>query len=362
MTDADERSTMALENDIERTRADMDDTIDALKRKFSPEEMVDQAADYMRNHTGDIMMNFGQTLKENPVPLALVGLGIGWLLISGKSDSSRHSASSSDDDAYESYYEGYSQASQKAHPSSMTATAAKKASAAYEGISDKVAEAVDEISAKTSAAVDGLSARASSTMDDLSDRAGQAYDATRATAQQHPLVLGAIGLAVGIAAAMLLPRTRQEDASIGEMRDRMVEQVKEAGKETLQKAKDVASDAWDAAKQTVTDEVMPDKDDKSGGKTAHRQDSAPGSAQDASTSRAGDKTGADRSSNAGSASASRSSYQGNTSSFAQDNPKSAASDKTGGDKTGGDKTGSDKTGGGKSGSGPYQGGKPSLTS
>ena len=350
MTDADERRAMEIEHDIERTRAEMDDTIDALKRKFSPEEMVDQAADYMRNHTGDIMMNFGQTLKENPVPLALVGLGIGWLLISGKSDSRRQSTSSSDDDTYESYYEGYSQSSHKVQPSSISATAAKKASAAYEGISDKVAEAVDEISAKTSAAVDSLSARACSTMDDLSDRAGSAYDATKATAQQHPLVLGAIGLAVGIAAAMLLPRTRQEDASIGEMRDRMVEQVKEAGKETLQKAKDVASDAWDAAKQTVADEVMPDKDDKgaAGRKMGSGQGSASGYSQDASKSRAGDKPDDGKSGGTGG-----SSYQGSTSSYAQETPKSAS-----GDKAGGDKTGSGKSAGG----GSYQGSKPPLTS
>jgi hypothetical protein len=63
---------------------------------------------------------------------------------------------------------------------------------------------------------------------------------------------------------LFLPRTRQEDKLMGEKSDRPIEQVKETGKETLDKAKAVvervAKTTMDEAqRQGITPEVAGDK-------------------------------------------------------------------------------------------------------
>ena len=243
MTDAGEKSALEIETDIERTREDMDDTIDAIKRKLSAEELVERAAAYVRNNSGDIAMNVGQMLKDNPAPFALMSVGLGWLLVSGKFEGDRSS------DRLEGPYGGYYDSTSDIGGES--ASVKRKAAEAYDGISDKISDVMDDVSTKTSAA-----------MDVVSERSHAAIEAGRSTARQHPLLLGAAGLAVGVAVALMLPRTHREDRAVGKARDDLVRQAKDVGKETVDKAKDVAGDAWQAAKQTVIDETAPAKDAK----------------------------------------------------------------------------------------------------
>ncbi|HRW07550.1 MAG TPA: DUF3618 domain-containing protein [Caldilineaceae bacterium] len=85
-----------IRQDIDETRRDMGRKIDAIQNQLSPEhlkikarEVVDDVAtstadslsEYMRNNMGDIGHSVAHTLKQNPIPTALVGLGLGWLLI-----------------------------------------------------------------------------------------------------------------------------------------------------------------------------------------------------------------------------------------------------------------------------------------
>lgn len=70
--------------------------------------------------------------------------------------------------------------------------------------------------------------------------------------REQPLVVGAIGLAVGAVLGALLPLTRRENELMGETRDQLLEQAKEKGQETLEQAtetaKSVAAAAAEAAK------------------------------------------------------------------------------------------------------------------
>ncbi len=49
--------------------------------------------------------------------------------------------------------------------------------------------------------------------------------------QEHPLVAGALGFAIGAALGGLLPSTRKEDAYMGEYRDRLMSEAAEKGHE-----------------------------------------------------------------------------------------------------------------------------------
>jgi hypothetical protein len=76
--------TNQIEQDLERTRARLDATIGALQDKMSPGQLVDQALDYFRTSGGaDFGRNLKDNVQNNPIPVALVGIGLAWLMMGG---------------------------------------------------------------------------------------------------------------------------------------------------------------------------------------------------------------------------------------------------------------------------------------
>ena len=74
-----------IERDLAATRARLDGTIDALQQKLSPGELMSQAVTYFKEGSGmDLSHTIGRSLRDNPVPVALIGVGLGWLVLSGK--------------------------------------------------------------------------------------------------------------------------------------------------------------------------------------------------------------------------------------------------------------------------------------
>jgi hypothetical protein len=104
---------------------------------------------------------------------------------------------------------------------------------------------------------------------------GYAYagDRFQEAMEEYPLAVAVGFLGIGLLTGLLLPRTRQEDKLIGEKSDQIIEQVKETGKETLDKAKAVAqrvaTTAMDEAKrQGITPEAAGEKISEIAGKVS----------------------------------------------------------------------------------------------
>lgn len=76
---AEELDRMA--EDARRTRAQLGGTIDALRRRLDPQTLKRQINHMMRSTDGST--GLAETLKSNPIPLAMIGIGIGWLVLSG---------------------------------------------------------------------------------------------------------------------------------------------------------------------------------------------------------------------------------------------------------------------------------------
>ena len=65
-------STNQIEREVERTRSDLEDTVEAIRGKMSLGQMVDEAANYMRASGGSEMFaNLGTQVRANPIPLVL---------------------------------------------------------------------------------------------------------------------------------------------------------------------------------------------------------------------------------------------------------------------------------------------------
>ena len=75
--------TGEIERELNDTRSRLDDTIGALQRKVAPGTLVDQAVEYYSEGGGmEIGRNLGRSLRDNPIPVALIGVeGLGWLLL-----------------------------------------------------------------------------------------------------------------------------------------------------------------------------------------------------------------------------------------------------------------------------------------
>src|SRR5689334_21182542 len=68
-----------LEERLEHTRAEIDDTLAEIERKLTPGEILDEAIEYLRLHgPGPFVTEFAEQLKERALPAALSAVGAAW--------------------------------------------------------------------------------------------------------------------------------------------------------------------------------------------------------------------------------------------------------------------------------------------
>ena len=79
-----EATTSQIETDIEQTRAEMSETINAIQERLSPQHIAEQAREAVYDATIGTAkgagLNMIETIKRNPIPAAVAALSIGWLV------------------------------------------------------------------------------------------------------------------------------------------------------------------------------------------------------------------------------------------------------------------------------------------
>ncbi|RVT84202.1 DUF3618 domain-containing protein [Rhodobacteraceae bacterium CCMM004] len=93
----DHKSSAEIEREIEQERSALTDSIDRLQDQFSPERLVETVTAQFRENGGDMARSIGRAAKDNPIALALTGVGIAWL-IAGSGSGSRGRRRWDDDD------------------------------------------------------------------------------------------------------------------------------------------------------------------------------------------------------------------------------------------------------------------------
>ncbi|WP_187431363.1 hypothetical protein ROLI_030050 [Roseobacter fucihabitans] len=79
------RSPKEIERDIEEQRSDLTSNLEGLQDKFSIDTIVRQIGDQFREHGGDIGRSVSDQVKANPIPLALTGIGLAWMMFGNAS-------------------------------------------------------------------------------------------------------------------------------------------------------------------------------------------------------------------------------------------------------------------------------------
>jgi hypothetical protein len=274
-TDSDpEAEAVVIEEQIIETRSEMVDTIDAIGEKLQPANIVQQAGQTVRDatvgkvedmvHSASQMVSGGpggqqgivDTIKQNPIPALMVGAGLAWLMRSRSSSmggsGSRYQASYMGG-GYQGGYDrrggdvdyrymgerGYN--GQYGAGSSTGSGIAGTASSAVSGVTEKAGEAADTVRETASGAVDTVRDVASEVPYRAQDVVRTTGDRVNQIMQESPLALGAIALAVGAGAGLLLPTTRKEQEILGETRDRMVEKAETVVNQQLDKVEETAT-------------------------------------------------------------------------------------------------------------------------
>lgn len=245
------KSSAELELEVEDARGRIDRTVEALKDKMQPRELFDEATRMMGGASNKVLTTAVDQLRENPVPMALIGLGVAWMAIS----QARRGGASATYGSYASY-EGYDDgdAGLKDKVRSKVTAAKAKVSAATETAKDKLSsarssagESLDEARGRVS----GLAQTAQMRAGEYSRMARDKFDDTLET---EPLVIGAIGLAVGAAIGAALPASDMERRYMGPARSKAAEKAKAS----LGEVKDVAQRAYGQVKDELHRQTGPE--------------------------------------------------------------------------------------------------------
>lgn len=193
-----DRPSDRIRRDIERTRYEMDQTMDALERRLGPRGLADRVVRSVRSDGGDgVRRELERQVRDHPVPLALMGLGLGWLAVERAfgSGGSRGSGGPPRERAR-------AKAEGAAH-------SAKDAVQSAEEFGRKATERARERVQSARSAV-------SSAARGIGSGGDTAVRGFRDMLDESPLALGAVTFGLGLAAGLSAPSSRWEDETLGE--------------------------------------------------------------------------------------------------------------------------------------------------
>jgi hypothetical protein len=224
--DRDDKVPDYLERDIDATRADVRATLSALERRLSLDHLVEMTVGRIRERGGEFAGNLTDAATQNPVPVLLTSIGLGWMMLAsrGNGGGSRAAASAR---------------ARAGEASDGISAAAERAS---EHVQEAFASSRDGLNHATESLRAGASRAASTTREQLE----HARERADRLLHEQPLMLGALGLAAGAIMGALLPATEAEDRLIGDVRETAVKKFVRS----TRNGHAAASDSGETADQT----------------------------------------------------------------------------------------------------------------
>jgi len=230
------------------------------------EDLATNIGDKM-NETRDTLVD---TVRNNPVPAAIMGVGLVWLLM----NRSKSSKASGESDLNGGSNGGSNGGRQVVGQLKQAVSGAGSAvSGMGHQISDATGKAFDQASDAAGSALHGVSDAAmglahgaSNAASHLAEQASGAAVSVARGAQQgakrveagfqnqlheNPLAIGAAALAIGAVVGFSLPRTQREDQLMGDTRDRLLHQAGDAAHGAATSVSQAAEKALEAVKDSA---------------------------------------------------------------------------------------------------------------
>lgn len=268
--------------EIEQTRGEMSQTVSAIGDKLDPANIaqgakdatigkVEQTVRSVQNAAEDFvaqpmtsMQQAGggliETIRSNPVPAALAGIGIGWLWMSrsgGTRNGSRYGnryqyaggsyqgyGGTGHDAGYGSAWTG--QAGSTGMPSGSQGITSQVGNT-VSGVTDTVGQTVGQVTGTVGQTVGQVAGTVGQTAGQVGQTMGQvpvqAQGLARQlgnTVSQNPLGFGVVSLAVGTALGLALPATSTEQRVLGQASTKVIDQAESAASQGMQQLRDSA--------------------------------------------------------------------------------------------------------------------------
>jgi hypothetical protein len=300
-----------IKSRIDRTRAEMDETVDALQHKLSLDYVIERTIGSFRDSAG--RSRVFEMVRENPIPATMIGLGVAWLLFeqSGGSKAARIPHRHPDDigrgDEYDwlapgaEYYERRGMSGGRGEGGKgMIGKAGEKVSDVADQARDAAGNLIDRVRDSAGNLVERVRDTVSGTAQGASHARHQARErmshmghdareraehlahdarqrvmhagqdlrrqAERArngfwhTYEDNPLMMGAGALCLGLLLGLSVPTTRAENRVMGEASDELGRKARKLGEDVVRSSERVAEKAVAAAKDAAhnsgTDDVV----------------------------------------------------------------------------------------------------------
>jgi ElaB/YqjD/DUF883 family membrane-anchored ribosome-binding protein len=260
VVDEDEATRAEIERtrvEIERTRADMSETVDAIQDRLSPESLKEQAKDRVKEATVGRAQEAGSgivgTIRSNPLPAALTGIGLGWLLMSARRQGPARGSYRNGAYAYD-YPPRYEE--RGSSPGQAVERTRDRAGEAATQVQDKAGQVASQAQDKAGQVANQAQDRASRLGEQARYQARRAGDGFQRILQENPLAVGALGVGVGAAVGLAIPETTREHEVMGEARDTVVEKAQEKAQDAQQRVQQVAQEAQSAAQQEAENQGL----------------------------------------------------------------------------------------------------------
>ena len=309
MANSDSMRADALEREIEQDRRRIEERMDAIQAKMSPGQLLDEALNYAKSSGGgEYVSNLGNAMKTNPIPVALMGVGMAWLMANPGARSHSPSRSSHDEERVyplapikgsvrrigpvqidgEYRYSHFSDEGGSRFKALTDQTGRRaghfmdETGKTYRGFADATGQQMHDIRDEAGKLFDEASGWASKTWARVTSSASQATSSVKSGArsmgdgataagesmrgyannlneniakhfQDEPLIGGALAFALGAAIGAALPHTRREDEAMGEAAEGVREQLSNTATDAMHKAEEVATDVYNKAASVASD-------------------------------------------------------------------------------------------------------------
>ena len=257
--------TERLRADIEDTRAEMGQTINEIQERLSPEHIIEQVKGSVREATigkveramntvgekisdvadpaldamgraGTVIKDTGaamaNTVRQNPIPAALIGLGLGMLVVNRwRGSESRRPPLR----VYGSGSEG-NVAEIEGDVTTILDRSTQQPQGAMNNAFDQAKGSARDL--------------ANSALDSLTNIGDRTKEGTlrvsrglQRVARENPLAVGAVAVAVGAAVGLAVPASQVEEEYMGEASDKLKDKTKQVVRETMDKVQVAAQQA-----------------------------------------------------------------------------------------------------------------------
>lgn len=309
MSMTDTKRAEELEHEIAQDRLRIEERIDAIQAKMSPGQLVDEAMAYAKSSGGgEYVANLGNAMKTNPIPVALMGIGMAWLMANPGSNKSNDDLGY-DDDEIEYPLAPVTGSVRRVGPIKADGDYryshfSDDRGSRFKALTDETGRRAGHFMDETGKTYRGFADATGQQMHDIRDEAGRMFDdasgwvsktwrrmgssASRATSsvmggarsagnsamamggsardqashlnesiakhfQDQPLIGGALAFALGAAIGAALPHTRREDEVLGETADGVREEISAKASDTMHQVEDVASEVYNKAAEVASD-------------------------------------------------------------------------------------------------------------